>query len=164
MTAAIKRVLRQRTGSLLGPGLLSLLFACFNVQAAEDGHHPHHFALAAGMAWHDSKNSEFIGADYIYSWENGWGVGGFYEEVDGDFDLQVIGLLFSRNFKSGWKFIFGPGVERKLDKDKSLALFRLQTGYDWHFGDWSLGPVATIDLIEDGNTTYYAGIAVGYGW
>ena len=59
---------------------------------------------------------------------------------------------------------FGPGVERKLDKDKTLVLFRLQGGYDWHFGDWSLGPVATIDLIEDGNTTYYAGIAVGYGW
>ena len=81
MTAAIKRILRHRAGSLLGPGLLSLLFACFNVQAAEDGHHPHHVALAGGISWHDSKNSAYLGADYVYSWENGWGVGGFYEEV-----------------------------------------------------------------------------------
>ena len=99
--------------------------------AAEDSHegNHHHIALATGISWHDSKNSVYLGADYVYSRENGWGMGGFYEEVNGDFDLQVIGLLFSRNFHNGWKFNFGPGVERKLKKNKNLALFRLQTGY-----------------------------------
>ena len=141
-----------------------LLEIVFPENAAEDGHHPHHAALATGVSWHDSKSSVYLGADYVYSWENGWGVGGFYEEVNGDFDLQVIGLLVSRNFHNGWKFNFGPGVERKLDKDKTLALFRLQAGYDWHSGSWSWGPQLTVDLIEDGNTTYYAGFSVGYGW
>ena len=98
--------------------LLVLVLASANALAAEDGHHPHHVALATGVSWHDSKNSVYLGADYVYSWENGWGVGGFYEEVDGDFNLQVIGLLISRNFHNGWKLNFGPGVERKLVKDK----------------------------------------------
>ena len=129
-----------------------------------DNHHPHHLALATGISWHDSKNSAYVGADYVHSWENGWGVGVFYEEVSGDFDLQVIGLLISRNFQNGWKLNFGPGVEHKLKKNKNLALFRLQTGYDWHSRHWSWGPQLTVDLIEDGNTTYYAGFSVGYGW
>ena len=66
--------------------------------------------------------------------------------------------MISRKFHNGWKINFGPGVERKLDKDKTLALFRLQSGYDWHSGSWSWGPHLTVDLIEDDNTTYYAGL------
>ncbi len=137
------------------------------VWAAEegaDGHHPHHVALATGIAWQDSKNSVYLGADYVYSWPSGWGVGGFYEEVDGDFDLQVIGLLFSRKIGHGWKFNFGPGMERKIKKNKNLLLFRLQGGYDWHSGHWSWGPQLTVDLIEDGHTTTYVGFSIGYGW
>lgn len=146
--------------------ILYLVFSLlsFGVSAAEGDHHPHHVALATGIAWYDSKNSVYLGADYVYSWENGWGVGGFYEEVNGDFELQVIGLLISRNFHNGWKLNFGPGVEHKIEKNKNLALFRVQTGYGWHSGGWSWGPDLTVDLIEDGNTTYYAGFSVGYGW
>ena len=148
------------TGLLLIGSLLPGLAA-----AAEDGkHHPHHVALATGIAWYDSKTSAYLGADYIYSWSKAWGVGAYYEGVSGDFELQVIGLLFARKFPSGWKFNFGPGVERKLVEGKDLLTFRLQTGYDWHSGHWGWGPQFTVDLIEDGNTTYYLGFSVGYGW
>lgn len=143
---------------------LACLLQSTGVNAAGGAHHPHHIALATGIAWYDSKNSAYLGADYVYSWENGWGIGGFYEEVDGDFDLQVIGLLFSHNFHNGWKLNFGPGIEHKLKKNKNLTLFRVQTGYDWHSGSWSWGPQLTADLIEDDNTTYSAGFSVGYGW
>ena len=143
---------------------LVLWLAACPIQAAEDGHHPNHMAVATGAARYKNDWSAYIGIDYIRSRPDGWGVGGFYEEVDGDFDLQVIGLLFSKNFHNGWKFNFGPGLERKIKKDKYLAVFRSQVGYDWHSGQWSWGPQLTLDLIEDGNSTWYAGISLGYGW
>ena len=132
--------------------------------AGAEGHHPHHAALATGIAWQNSKSSAYLGADYVYSWPDGWGIGAFYEEVNGDFDLQVIGLLFSRKFGHGWKFNFGPGMERKIKKNKNLYLVRFQVGYDWHAGHWSWGPQLTVDWIEDDNTTTYLGFSVGYGW
>ena len=145
--------------------LIALLFTAVPVQASEtEGHGHHHVAVGTGAVWLKSKSSVYLGVDYIYSWNERWGAGAYYEEVSGDFDLQVWGLLFNRKFGDGWKFNFGPGIERKIKKDKTLLLFRTQLGYDWHKGHWSFGPVVTVDLIEDGNTTYYAGVAVGYGW
>ena len=73
-------------------------------------------------------------------------------------------IEFSRRFGHGWKFNFGPGTERKIEKNKNLFLFRLQGGYDWHSGHWSWGPQLTVDLIEDGNSTIDVGFSAGYGW
>ena len=132
--------------------------------ASEEPHQSNHLAIAGGVGWHDSESSAFLGIDYIYSISPSWGLGAFYEEVNGDFDLQAWGLLAKRSWESGFSFAFGPGYEYKLAKDKTLFLFRLQGGYSWHSGSWSFGPVITADLIEDGNSTYYAGFTVGYGW
>ena len=75
---------------------LLLMTVSTNTWSAGEEHHPHHLAAGTGIAWLDSKSSGYVGVDYIYSWESGWGVGGFYEEVLGDFDLQVWGVLISR--------------------------------------------------------------------
>ena len=133
--------------------------------AAEDGHHHrNHAAVAGGMSWHGSKNSGYIGLDYVRRLNDRWGVGAFYEEVSGDFNLQVWGVAGKRFFDNGLKLGLGAGVERKLEKDHILALVRVDAGYDWHFGNWSIGPTGVIDFIEDGNTTYYLGAALGIGW
>jgi uncharacterized protein YhjY with autotransporter beta-barrel domain len=58
----------------------------------------------------------------------------------------------------------GIGAEYKIKKDKTLALVHFSAGYDWHFGNWSFGPAATIDFIEDSSQTYYLGVALGYGF
>jgi hypothetical protein len=131
--------------------------------AAED-RHSHHAAVAGGVAWHDSKSSAFIGVDYLYRFRNNWGLGVFYEEVSGDFDVQAWGLNAVRFFDSGFKIGGGLGGEHKIKKDKTLGLARLTTGYDWHRGNWSYGPIATADFIEGGEHTYYMGFALGYGW
>ncbi len=57
--------------------LVFILLPACSAWAADADHHPHHVALAGGISWHDSKNSVCLGGDYVYSWENGWGVGGF---------------------------------------------------------------------------------------
>ena len=143
---------------------LPMAFAQTQILANEEVHQPHHLALAGGVGWHDSEDSAFLGIDYFYAVSNSWGLGAFYEEVNGDFDLQAWGVLAKASWGHGFSFAFGPGYEYKLAKDKTLFLFRLQGGYSWHFGSWSVGPVITADLIEDGNSTYYAGFTVGYGW
>ena len=67
-------------------------------------------------------------------------------------------------FDNGLKLGAGPGAEHKLKKNKTLGLFHLSTGYDWHNGNWSIGPVATLDLIEGGDETFYLGVSGGYGF
>ena len=144
--------------------LLPVLMGIPPSQAADDGHHPHHLAILGGVAEQNSEQSGYIGLDYSYRISDKWALGGFYEEVSGDFDLQVWGLFGMRYFESGWKIGAGPGIERKIKKDKLLGLLRLTGGYDWHFGKWSIGPVATYDLIETGENTSYLGLSFGFGF
>lgn len=145
--------------------LLITALLCVRVYAAdEEEHHRHHVAIAGGAAWHDGHNSGYLGVDYVYRFNGPWAAGVFYEEVSGDFDVRAWGLIIGRYFESGWKIGVGPGAEYKIKKDKTLALFHISTGYDWRKGNWTMGPVATVDFIEGGEHTYYLGLAVGYGF
>lgn len=161
--------MKQQFSEIIGFKLAAvLLLACLStheVFAAEGGGHPHHIAVGAGFATYDSKNSTFIGADYVYRFSGGpWAAGLFYEEVSGDFNLQAWGVSGGYFFSNGFKLGAGIGAEYKIDKDKTLALVHITGGYDWHFGNWTLGPTATIDFIENGSRTYYLGVALGYGF
>lgn len=126
--------------------------------------HPHHIAVATGVAQHHGEKSLYLGVDYLYRFKNDFAAGVFFEDVSGDFDLRAFGLIFGKYFSNGLKLGVGPGVEKKIDKDETLYLFHVSGGYDWHADRWSFGPVATIDFIEDNNKTYYLGFAVGYGF
>jgi len=55
-------------------------------------------------------------------------------------------------------------VEKKLKSGEKLNLVHLSGGYDWHKGNWSYGPMASIDFIEQNHETYYLGWAIGYGF
>ncbi len=132
--------------------------------SASDDHHPHHVAIAGGVARHGSENSAFIGADYVYTFGNGYSAGLFVEEVRGDFDISAFGVAFGRFFDNGWKVFTGPGIETKLKNNKDLFLWHVTAGYDWHTGNWSFGPMASYDFIEDASNTVYVGFSVGYGF
>ena len=73
--------------------------------------------ILGGVAEHDSEQSAYIGLDYSYRISEKWSIGGFYEEVSGDFDFQGWGLFGMRCFHSGWKIGAGPGIEREVRKD-----------------------------------------------
>ena len=78
--------------------------------------------------------------------------------------MRAYGLTFGKFFSNGFKVAAGPGVEKKTKKNKTLFLFHLTGGYDWHVDRWSFGPIATIYFIEDYSQTYYLGFGVGYGF
>ena len=147
--------------------LLTLLVAASyapDAFAAEDGAHPHHVAVAAGAARHNGKDAFSWGADYSYTFDNKVFLQGFYEQVRGDFNINAYGALVGKKFGHGWQAGIGAGVETKLKSGKNLALIRTIVGYDWHFGNWSIGPGITVDFIEDASDTVYLGVAVGYGF
>lgn len=131
--------------------VLAIVFMITPSFAADGSHHKHHVAVVGGLA---RNNDTFIvSADHV-----------FYEEVSGDFDIRAWGLIIGRYFDSGWKIGAGPGAEYKFKKNKTLALFHVSGGYDWHLRNWSIGPVATLDFIEGGEQTYYLGMSIGYGF
>jgi hypothetical protein len=142
----------------------SLLFGFAPLAISAGSEHPHHIAIATGGAQHHGENSVYLGVDYIYRFKNDYAAGVFFENVSGDFDLRAYGLTFGKYFSNGLKLGAGPGVEKKIEKNKTLLLFHVSGGYDWHVDHWSFGPVATIDFIEDNSQTYYLGFAVGYGF
>ena len=129
-----------------------------------DDAHPHHIAAATGGAWHSGKSSVYFGLDYVYRFQNDFAVGVFIENVSGDFDLRAYGLTFGKFFSNGWKLGIGPGIEKKLKENKTLFLIHVTAGFDWHVGNWSIGPVASYDFIENNSNTFYLGAAVGYGF
>lgn len=152
-------------GTRFVPALFAVLL--MNLMApvhAADEHHPHHLAVGAGGARHNSKNSAFVGLDYAYRFENDYGVLVFAEQVRGDFDINAFGIGLVKFFPSGWKVAVGPGVETKLKNDKNLFLVHVSAGYDWHKGSWSFGPFASYDFIEDASNSVYLGFSVGYGF
>jgi hypothetical protein len=150
--------------NLIRAVLFSLLvFIVFPVQA-DDARHPHHIGVALGGAGHGSETSGYLGLDYSYRFKNNLALFLFAEDVSGDFEVQAYGFGLGKFFDSGWKIGAGPGVEKKLKSGKNLNLFHISAGYDWHTGNWSYGPVANIDFIEQSQDTYYLGWTIGYGF
>jgi hypothetical protein len=158
----LHRVTPARHG-LIGATLLALLQFTLPASAAEESH-PHHVAVTAGEAWHGSETAGFLGADYVYRFKNNFAAAVFVERVSGDFELLAYGVTAGYFFENGWKIGAGPGIEKKLVKNETLALFHVTTGYDWHINNWSIGPSATYDFIEDNSNTLYLGVSVGYGF
>ena len=139
---------------------------------AAEGHaepHPHHLALFAGLGveskpGHEDEEGFAIGLEYEFSWNRRWGVGAVIEGLGQDTVRNVLVVLpISYHPGGGWRLIVGPGMEFTPKKDK-LAL-RLGVGHAFHIGgDWSLVPEILLDLIETGENTWVAGLALGYGF
>ena len=144
--------------------LVTVVITAPSLAAEGEGHHRHHVSVSGGLAINDSKTSGFVGVDYFYRFGEQWAAGVFFEEVSGDFEVRAWGFTVGRHFNSGWKVGAGAGAEYKFDKDQTLGLVHISAAYDWHRGNWTIGPTATIDFIEGGHQTYYLGLAVGYGF
>ena len=150
--------------------LLALAFLAIPapVPAADDGHadHRHHLAVAGGVAYkaEKPKSAWFLGLDYEYRLNPTLGLGAYYEETLGDFDLQALGVMLFVHPTDGLKLGVGAAVERKFGENKRKALIRLKAAYDFHAGSVTWGPMAAWDLIEDQSNVVYVGIGIGFGF
>ena len=148
--------------------LLAAVALSVPARAAEEGHHEHHHhvSVVGGAAFKTEKpkSSFFLGAEYEYKFNPKFGIGVYYEETLGDFDLQAFGGLLIWHPTSGLKLATGAAVERKFGERKNKALIRLQVAYDFHSGNVSYGPMFAWDLIEDQTNVIYLGFGVGFGF
>ena len=149
------------------PALTLAILALANpLRAADAGHHDHHHhvAVAGGGAFKGEKpkSAWFLGLEYEYRFNPKFGIGVYYEETLGDFDLQAFGGLLIWHPTSGLKLATGAAVERKFGERKNKALIRLQVAYDFHSGNVSYGPMFAWDLIEDQTNVIYLGFGVGF--
>ena len=162
--------------------LISVLLPTSAV-AAEDFPY-HHLALFLGLGVEEKKDHDedtfAVGMEYEYRFSERWGVGGAYETLgDDSIRNHLLVLPVSLHPGAGWRLFFGPGYEWYDDsqaskshdaagkegehKHKDKFLLRLGAGYEFGLGaHWSLAPELIIDALENGDTTWLAGVAIGY--
>ena len=162
--------------------LCSLLLS--SSASAADGIPYHHLALFLGAGIEEKKDHDedtfAVGLEYEYRFSNRWGIGGAYETLGEDsIRNHVLVLPISLHPGKGWRLFFGPGYEWHDDsqadkshdssgqagehKHKDKFLLRLGAGYEFHVGGhWSLAPELIVDALENGDTTWLTGVAIGY--
>ncbi|MCX2983373.1 hypothetical protein EYC98_21135 [Halieaceae bacterium IMCC14734] len=126
----------------------------------------HHLAvvLAGGVekkSDHD-ENTSMAGLEYEYRFSAKLGIGAVYEELGEDaVRNQAVILPLSIHPGGHWRIFTGPGYEWHGSKEKYL--WRLGGGYEFNIGGhWSLAPEASVDMIENGDSTWLLGLALGY--
>lgn len=148
---------------------VAALIAALAPVASSAADHPHHIALFAGLGTeskegHEDVNGFALGLEYEYRFHGHWGIGGVIEGLGQDTIRNVLVVVpVSFHPAGGLRLVVGPGMEFTPKKDK-WAL-RLGAGYNFHLSDhWSLSPELFLDLIETGENTWVAGVALGYGF
>jgi len=161
---------------------LTILFLSAPARAGEIPYH--HLALFLGFGveekkYHDEETFA-LGLEYEYRFSDNWGVGAVYEQLGEDsIRNEVFVVPVSLHLGHGWRIFTGPGYEwhdssnaKKSHDDsgkpgshkhKDKFLWRLGAGYEFELGKhWSIAPELLVDVIETGDRTWIAGIAVGY--
>lgn len=130
---------------------------------------PHHFAVFAGLGveskeGREDENGFALGLEYEFRFHKRWGIGGVVEGLGQETIRNVLVVVpVSYHPVGGLRLVAGPGMEFTPKKDK-WAL-RLGVGYIFHVSErWSLSPEIFLDLIETGENTWIAGLALGYGF
>lgn len=103
------------------------------------------------------------GAEYGYSFMDGYAAGVFFDRAEGDVRSSVVGLAFWARLVKGLGLMFGPGVEY-LDEahveegdegahgeegSKRHFLARVGLGYSFHVGKrYTIFPVVHADFVD----------------
>ncbi len=135
------------------------------------GHGNNHAALFVGMTKASKSTDATVGIEYEYRLpvlDNMLGVGVVVERIfaDDTATVYVIGAVVHP-----WKALklnASIGQERIEDYKKGgtkkiKKVARVGVGYDFHYGDWSYGPVYNLDTVG-GKTVHVLGVAVGMGF
>lgn len=166
-----------------------LIFCSFNIYAQpadstcheiidtqHEAHHNHVALFLGTTTFYNNGNNYFsLGLDYAYksSSENHWAFSIFAEAIFADHTEYIIGIPVYHYIIGSWWFRAGPGMEiiqeeehhgdEVTTKTKIEFLFRIGTGYPFHFGDFVLSPSVDIDFVRNNDALVW-GLNFGYSF
>ena len=137
--------------------------------SSDDAHHGEdkahhsrsHLALFAGNTQLEGHSAFTFGADFEYRLpflNDRIGVGALAEAVMGDHTATIVGGVFYVHPVGNFKVLFAPSAE--FTEGHKEFLFRSGVGYDWHVGQVSVTPSASLDFVG-GHVAQVYGVALG---
>ena len=149
--------------------LTVMMFSHSESQAsAKDHEQNHHFAVFGGLTSNfEAKHTDFsFGVDYefrlpIYNHKIGIGLLGDYVLAK-HYEI-IVGLPVFIHPAGGLKIFTAPGFAIVEGVSEKHFVLRIGSGYDFHLGRFSLGPVISADLIE-GHVSLVYGMTFGLGF
>ncbi len=134
--------------------------------------HPHHIAIFGGATtpadyFELDYTEPTAGIEYEYRlpfWNQVLGIGVFGEVIFADHLAYLGGGLLFAHPIGGLKIFAGGGVEAVDEEDgmHTESLIRGGAGYDFHFGQFSAGPLISVDYIHEHFYLVY-GLSFGIG-
>ena len=127
-------------------------------------HHENHYHLSAfaGLTTdYKGKTGYKLGIEYEYRLTDYLGIGGTFDFTGADFN--IFALSVGADFYP-FKFPLIPaiGIGAKNYEGKWDPFIRLILLYDFHLGDFSLGPMIMYDFFPNQKDIMSYGITVGY--
>jgi len=108
------------------------------------------------------EGGQTVGVDYLYRFDEHWGVGAFLDFAAGGLKSRVVGAGLDYHPIEPVFLFVGPGVE--WVEGDSQGLVRVGGGYEFEVGERvSLGPAAYVDFLEDGEFAWIVGAVLSYG-
>jgi len=127
-------------------------------------YHPHHVSIPIGWLQKEGGQDAFAyGLEYEYRITEKIGIGVFFESAQGEFDLFTYGVPIFYHPVDPMKVFLAAAYETKAFEHEYFLL-RVGAGYDFHHGNFSLGPLGWYDFVETGKYLGFIGFGAGYGF
>ena len=149
--------------------LFTLFLLLFYANAQEDHstkakHHEDHYHLSVFSGYttnYKGKEGYKLGIEYEWRLKEWIGLGGTFDYTGADFEIFAfsVGASF---YPFEFPLILAAGVGLKnYDKSNWKEFFRLLTVYDFHIGNFSLGPMIMYDFFPQRKDIMSYGLTFG---
>ena len=161
----------RRLASIITVTTMLTATAAYAEDDHHEGEHRHHVAIFGGVGIErgsndHSESGSAVGLKYHYRLSPRWSIGFDAERIFGNDSSNrdwAFAIPFTYDLSENWKVLAGPGLE---DSEFGSDKFLVRVGIAWEgelSGRWTWSPEVIVDILENGDTVYIAGIAIGYG-
>ena len=147
---------------------LTLLMWAVPVLASEgaghghDSFHKHHLAGFLGNTTnYKGKNAFTYGLDYEYRLNQLWGLAALFDNAGDDIQTTVVAVGAMLHPVGGLRLQAAPGLDFHGSKEEFVIRFGVL--YDFHLGNWTLGPATYLDVLEAKESLIF-GLGFGRGF
>ena len=133
-------------------------------QSEKPAHHENHYHLSAFVGFttnYKGKKGYKLGIEYEYRLTDIIGVGGTFDFTGADFDIFAFSIG-SDFYIFQFPLIPAVTIGAKNYEGKWDPFVRVMAVYDFHFDDFSIGPMIMYDLFPNQKDIMSYGITVGY--